>query len=314
MDIIKSIDKIQNINKSVVTIGNFDGLHKGHQVLVKKAVEYGFKNNIKSVVFTFDNHPANYFIKNSIKNIISNKEKEQRIKDMGIDLIISIPFDEYMTKISPREFVKDILIDKLGVKKIIVGYDFTFAKNKEGNVNLLKELCSEYNFELEIVNPIKIDNIRVSSTYIRNLIKDGQVSKVKKYSGHNYEIKGEVIHAKKLGRTIGFPTANIQGDKNMIIPKNGIYATKVYIDGNTYYGATNIGFNPTVNGDKLSIETNILDFNEDIYGKIIKVEFLERIRDERKFSSLEELKQQLKKDTNYVRENYVCNISECMVK
>ncbi|MCH1960810.1 MULTISPECIES: bifunctional riboflavin kinase/FAD synthetase [Romboutsia] len=314
MDIIKSIDKIQNINKSVVTIGNFDGLHKGHQVLVKKAVEYGFKNNIKSVVFTFDNHPANYFIKNSIKNIISNKEKEQRIKDMGIDLIISIPFDEYMTKISPREFVKDILIDKLGVKKIIVGYDFTFAKNKEGNVNLLKELCSEYNFELEIVNPIKIDNIRVSSTYIRNLIKDGQVSKVKKYLGHNYEIKGEVIHAKKLGRTIGFPTANIQGDKNMIIPKNGIYATKVYIDGNTYYGATNIGFNPTVNGDKLSIETNILDFNEDIYGKIIKVEFLERIRDERKFSSLEELKQQLKKDTNYVRENYVCNISECMVK
>lgn len=314
MDIIKSIDKIQNINKSVVTIGNFDGLHKGHQVLVKKAVEYGFKNNIKSVVFTFDNHPANYFIKNSIKNIISSKEKEQRIKDMGIDLIISIPFDEYMTKISPREFVKDILIDRLGVKKIIVGYDFTFAKNKEGNVNLLKELCSEYNFELEIVNPIKIDDIRVSSTYIRNLIKDGQVSKVKKYLGHNYQINGEVIHARKLGRTIGFPTANIQVDKNMIIPKNGIYATKVYIDGNTYYGATNIGFNPTVNGDKLSIETNILDFNEDIYGKIINVEFLERIRDERKFSSLEELKSQLKKDTNYVRENYVCNISECMIK
>ena len=307
MDTITSIEKIDTIKESVVTIGNFDGIHKGHQVLIEKATEYAKKNNVISTVFTFNNHPVNYFKPNSIKNIITNNDKIKILKTMGVDYIINIPFDEYMTKISGYDFVKDILIDKLGAKKIIVGHDFTFARNKEGNIDLLKELSKKNGFLLEIVNPVKIDDIRISSSYIRKLILDGKVEDARKYLGRNYKLSGEVIHSKKLGRTIGFPTANISIDENIIIPKVGIYATKVYVNGTIYYGATNVGYNPTVNGNKLSIETNILEFNDDIYGKVITIEFLERIRDEKKFNGIEELKEQLQKDTKYIYKVYLQN-------
>ena len=313
MDIITSIDKIDIIQESVVTIGNFDGLHRGHQVLIKKAVEYAKSNNISSVVFTFKNHPVNYFKPNSIKNIITNDDKVRILESMGVDYIINIPFDEYMTKISGFDFVKGILLDTLGSKKIIVGYDFAFARNKEGNIKLLQELYSKYGFDLEVVNPITLDNIRISSTYIRDLILNGNIENVYKYLGRNYKLSGEVIHAKKLGRTIGFPTANISINKDMVIPKVGIYATKVYVNGQTYYGATNVGYNPTVNGEGLSIETNILEFNEDIYGKVITIEFLERIRDEKKFNGIEELKKQLQKDTNFVYKKYICKSNKVMI-
>lgn len=314
MTTINCIDNIKNINKSVVTIGNFDGLHKGHQVLIKKTIEYAKLNNIKSVVFTFENHPANYFVPNSIKNIVCNEEKIKRLKDFGVDYIISIPFNEFMTKISAYDFVKDILISKLNAQKIIVGYDFNFARNKEGNASLLNDLSSEFKFELEVIKPIKINKIRVSSTLIRDLILQGRVDEVKHYLGYNYELSGEVIHARKLGRTIGFPTANMKINEEVVIPKGGIYATKVYIGDEVFYGATNIGYNPTVNGQGLSIETNILDFNRDIYGKIIKLQFLERIRDEKKFSSIEELKNQLQKDTSYIYKKYICKNIEYMIR
>ena len=228
MDTITSIEKIDTIKESVVTIGNFDGLHRGHQVLIKKATEYAKANNISSVVFTFKNHPVNYFRPGSIKNIITSEEKIKILKSMGVDYVINIPFDEYMTKISGYDFVKDILLDKLNVKNVIVGHDFTFARNKEGNVKLLQELSKQYGFSLEIV---KLGDVRISSTYIRKLILDGSVEDIYKYLGRNYKLSGEVIHSKKLGRTIGFPTANISINKNMIIPKVGIYATKVYVNG-----------------------------------------------------------------------------------
>lgn len=314
MTTIKSINEIENINRSVVTIGNFDGLHKGHTALIKKAVEYSKLNNIKSVVFTFKNHPANYFNFRAIKNIITNEEKINRLKAMGIDYIINIPFDDYMTKISADDFIKNILIKKLNVKKIIIGHDFSFARNKEGNASLLQVYSEKYKFDLEVVNPIKINGVRVSSTYIRELINEGNIDKVKYYLGYNYEIEGKVKQSKQLGRTIGFPTANIDVDEEMIIPKRGIYATRVHIEGDLYFGATNIGYNPTVNGQDLSIETNILDFDEDIYGKVIKLEFLERIRDEKKFSSLTELKNQLQKDTTYIHEKYICKKEEYMIR
>ncbi len=311
---IKSINEINNIKRSVITIGNFDGIHKGHEVLIKKAVEYGKKRNIKSIVFTFENHPANYFRTNPIRNIISNEERINRLNKLGVDLVISIPFDKYMTKISAQDFVEKILVDKLGVEKIIVGDDFTFARNKEGNTDLLKKLSERYKYSLEVIKAIKINGTRISSTYIRSLVSQGDVYAVDEYLGYNYQLEGKVIHCKQLGRTIGFPTANIEVDKEVLIPKNGIYATRIKIEGKIYFGATNIGFNPTVNGSKLSIETNILQFNEDIYGKLIKIEFLERIRDEKKFSSLDELKNQLKQDTNYVFEKYICKGKEFMIK
>lgn len=306
MIIIKSINEIDNISKSVVTIGNFDGVHKGHQVLIKKTVKFANENNLKSIVFTFENHPINYFKNKKIKNIITNSEKISKIKKLGVDILIMIPFDSYMTKISPLEFIKEILIDKLDAKKIIVGHDFTFARRKEGNTKILKEMSFKYRFDLEIVNSIDINDIRVSSTHIRELVDNGDVDKVNKYLGYNFLIKGKIIKGKQLGRTIGFPTANIKINDDLLIPKKGVYVTSVYIDDNIYYGATNIGYNPTVKGESLSIETNILEFSEDIYGKIIKLEFLERIRDEKKFNSIDELKLQLKKDTDYIYKNYIC--------
>jgi riboflavin kinase/FMN adenylyltransferase len=158
---------------------------------------------------------------------------------------------------------------------------------------------------VKIIEPIKIKGRRVSSSYIRELIKEGKVCEIKSFLGRNYSLEGEVIHARKIGRTIGFPTANLKSDDKLIIPKNGIYAVKVYVENKIYYGATNIGYNPTVNGRTLSIETNIIDFDEDIYGEIIKIEFLDRIRDEKKFNSIDELKSQLRKDVNFVYKKYV---------
>ena len=306
MRIITSLEELEQINKSVVTIGKFDGLHKGHKVLIEKTVQYAKKNNMKSVVFTFSNHPANFIECEKVRKIITNKDKITTMKNLGVDIVINLPFDEYMTKISAIDFVENILVKKLNAKKIYVGHDFTFARNKEGDAILLKALGGEYDFDVEIVKPIKINNIRVSSTYIRNLLAQGKVENVKEYLGHNYIVEGKVIGGKQLGRTIGFPTANLKFKENLILPRPGIYATKVYIKDKVYMGATNIGFNPTVRVEKLSIETHILEFSQDIYGETIKIEFLERLRDEKKFDSLDGLKEQLKKDTKKIYEKYIC--------
>ena len=306
MIVITSLEELEQINKSAVTIGKFDGLHKGHKALIEKTVDYAKKNNMKSVVFTFSNHPANIFESEKVRKIITNKDKINTMKDLGVDIVINLPFDEFMTKISAIDFVEKILVKKLNAKKIYVGHDFTFARNKEGDAILLKALGGEYDFDVDIVKPIKINNIRVSSTYIRNLLAQGKVESVKEYLGSNYIVEGIVIEGKQIGRTMGFPTANLKFKENLILPRIGIYATKVYIGDKVYIGATNIGFNPTVRVEKLSIETHILQFNEDIYGKNIKIEFLERIRDEKKFNSLDELKQQLKNDTKKIYEKYIC--------
>ncbi|EQK42083.1 riboflavin biosynthesis protein RibF [[Clostridium] bifermentans ATCC 638] len=305
MTIIKSLDEVINVENTVVTIGNFDGIHKGHIKLIKEAVKEAKTKNYKSVVFTFENHPMRYFRADSIKHIITNEEKVKIFENLGVDIVFMIPFDEYMTKISATDFVKTILHEKLKCRMVIVGHDFTFARNKEGNASLLESLGKNYNMKVKVIEPIKIKGRRVSSSYIRNLINDGNVSEIKDFLGRNYFLEGEVIHARKIGRTIGFPTANLKAEDKLIIPKNGIYAVKVYIKNKVYYGATNIGYNPTVNGKVLSIETNIIDFDEEIYGEIIKVEFLDRIRDEKKFNSLDELKSQLRKDVNFVYKKYV---------
>lgn len=195
------------------------------------------------------------------------------------------------------------------MQKLIIGHDFAFARNREGTPPILKILGKKYGFDVEVVEPVVINNIRVSSTHVKDLIYAGRVDEIKNYLGRNYTIEGTVIHAKQLGRTLGFPTANLKLQENLIIPKRGIYATKVYIGNEVYVGATNIGYNPTVNGEKMSVETNILQFDKDIYGKTIKLEFLERIRDEKKFKDLNELKIQLKMDTNYIYKKYICKSS-----
>lgn len=307
MKVIKAIKDIDIEFDTVVTIGNFDGVHKGHQVLIEKTATYAKARGIKSAVFTFLNHPINYFVPEKVKNIFDEKEKERLIEGFGIDYLIDIPFDKAMTQISAEQFIVKILKDKIHAKKIVVGYDFTFARNKEGTVDVLREMGHEYGIEVEIVQPIKINGIRVSSTFIRELISEGRVDEIPQYLGTPYVIEGEIIHGKANGRKMGYPTANISLKDQIIKPKNGIYASRVIIDGKKYFGATNVGMNPTVNGKYLSIETNILDFDEDIYGKKVRIEFLEKIRDEKKFESLDELRKQLDLDTGFVRQKYLSN-------
>lgn len=307
MKVIKAIKDIDIEFDTVVTIGNFDGVHKGHQVLIEKTATYAKARGIKSAVFTFLNHPINYFVPEKVKNIFDEKEKERLIEGFGIDYLIDIPFDKAMTQISAEQFIVKILKDKIHAKKIVVGHDFTFARNKEGTVDVLREMGHEYGIEVEIVQPIKINGIRVSSTFIRKLISEGRIDEIPQYLGTPYVIEGEIIHGKANGRKMGYPTANISLKDQIIKPKNGIYASRVIIDGKKYFGATNVGMNPTVNGKYLSIETNILDFDEDIYGKRVRIEFLEKIRDEKKFESLDELRKQLDLDTGFVRQKYLSN-------
>ncbi|MEG0050678.1 MAG: bifunctional riboflavin kinase/FAD synthetase [Terrisporobacter sp.] len=306
MIIINSLDEIENFDKSVVTIGKYDGIHKGHEVLIERTINYAKKENIKSVVLTFKNSPLSYFSHIKTREIITEEEKMNKFKSLGVDIVIYIPFDENVADVSAEDFITNILVNKLNVKKLVIGHDFVFAKNREGTPEVIRNFGEKYGFFVEIVNAVKIGNVRVSSTYIKDLIYAGKVEEIKNYLGGNYMLQGKVICCKQLGRTIGFPTANIKLNENLVIPKRGIYATKVYIDGQTYIGATNVGYNPTVNGERLSIETNILQFNKDIYGETIKLEFLERIRDEKKFKDLNGLKIQLKMDTNYIYKKYIC--------
>lgn len=300
-----SIEEINITFDTCVTIGNFDGVHKGHQTLIKKAIKYANENNLKSVVFTFSNHPVNYFKPGYVKNIISNEEKRSIIERMGVDVYISIPFDSSMTEISARDYAKKILKEKLHAKKMVIGHDFSFARKREGNPEILKQFGKEMGFEVEVVTPVLLDGKRISSTDIRKLISEGRVQDAEHLLGRYFAVEGTVIKGRQIGRTIGFPTANIEYDNTMIIPEIGIYATLAVIEGQIYCGATSIGTNPTVNGKCLSIETYILDFDKSIYGEKMRIEFVEKMREEIKFDSKEALKEQLVKDTNYVRENYV---------
>lgn len=306
MQIIKSLENIKDIPQSAITIGNFDGVHKGHQVLINKTIEAAKKNGLKSIVFTFENHPVNFFKPGTVKNIITNEDKLNIFESMGVDITVMVPFNKFITTVEPLDYLENILLGSLNMKYIVIGHDFTFGKEKKGNPEYLRNAQDEYGFGLEVIEPITIRGERISSTHIRKLITSGRADEVKEYLGRNYVMSGEVLHSKKLGRTIGFPTANTKIDVGMLCPEIGIYASQVRVKGKMYYGATNIGYNPTVKGDKLSLETYILDFDEDIYGEIIDVEFLEKIRDEVKFDDLEGLKNRLALDVDFVRENYVC--------
>ena len=296
-----NLDDINIDSSTCVTIGNFDGVHLGHQRLIQKAVDYARANNLKSVVFTFSNHPVNYFKPNTVKSIITEKEKRDIVEKLGVDIFISIPFDIRMTEISAVEYIEKILIGRLNIKHIIIGHDFNFARNREGNGLLLKEVSKEYGFDVEIVEPILFNEKRVSSTDIRTFLSEGKVKEASELLGRNYYIEGEVIHGRQIGRTIGFRTANVSLEKNSAIPGIGIYSGYVYVQDKKYLGAISVGTNPTVNGRSLSLEVHIIDFNKDIYGEVIKIEFVDKLRDEINFSSLEELKKQLVIDVEDVR-------------
>lgn len=281
------------LDNSVVCLGKFQGLHRGHMLLIKKTLGLAEEENINSVIFTIN--------MNNIKRIYTDSEREEILSDMGFSYNVTCEFSEEFAKLTPRQFVEEILVKKLGVRYVVVGTDFRFGCERKGDVDLLAVLGQEYGFRVIAINKLSVDGTVVSSSYIRELIEDGVMHTVKDYMGRPYSITGIVSKGKQLGRQIGFPTVNLYPDEQKLIPLHGVYASHIYIDGVKYQGITNIGSNPTVNdSDKIFVETHILDFKEDLYDKKITVFLDFFVRPEAKFNNIDELKKQISCDKEFV--------------
>jgi len=303
MKVINSIDNYSSKKKSIITIGTFDGIHVGHQKIIRTLVKESLSKNLLANILTFFPHPRMVLNKDSeIKLIDTIREKEKKLKNLGVNTLIIHPFTKEFSRMSSVEFTRDILIKKLNVYKIILGYDHRFGKNRESSVEDLIELGIAYNFKVEVLDAKKINSINISSTKIRKAIQTGDINKATLYLGRYFEIKGNVIKGKGIGKKIGFPTANIIIKENYkLIPNKGVYLIKAKIKNKSYYGMMNIGNRPTLNGKNETLEVNIFNFNENIYGKSLKIFFLNKIRNEIKFDSIEKLSNQLQKDKDYCK-------------
>jgi FMN adenylyltransferase (EC 2.7.7.2)/riboflavin kinase (EC 2.7.1.26) len=301
MIIIDKHSKDIQSSNNYIALGSFDGLHIGHLSLINKVVEVAKKNKGRSMVFTFKNHPRTLINKeNSVKLLMDNERKAKILEKHKVDIVCFKEFDLEFMKMTPKEFI-EFLIVNYNIKGFVVGFNYKFGYKNLGNVELLRELQNEYGYELYVMDPRTYNNDVVSSTRIRKAIQDGEVSEANKMLSMPYTLSGEIIHGKKIGRTIGFPTANLKYDENFILPKIGVYYTNVKVNNNIYKGITSVGYNPTVEGKNLTVETYILDFNKEIYGDKIDVSFIKKSRDEEKFNSLEELKDQLESDKAFAK-------------
>ncbi len=291
------------IKNPVATIGNFDGVHKGHQTLFRKVIERASDIDGTSLVITFEPHPIKVMAPSRLKPLITGLEQKQElVTDFGIDILLLIQFTLEFAAISARGFVKDILVDRLGVKEIVVGYDYACGHNREGNLELLREMGTQFNFAVHQIGPIYEGETLVSSTSIRNLIIEGKVSEVNQLLGRYYQIRGEVIGGRNRGGPLlGYATANLRLADGLV-PKEGVYIVTVDRAGTPYQGLTNIGHNPTFKDGGLSIETHILGLSENILKEKIKVNFLARLRHEIAFASPEELSRQISQDIKAAKE------------
>ena len=289
--------ELQKLKGSYVSLGNFDGIHVGHSMLIQRCVSEAIINKSPSVVYTFSPHPEQILFPNSFNGYItSSKLKEQLLKECGVDALINHPFTKEFSQKSAEEFVKDYLVYYLNPKKVFVGFNFSFGKGASGNPQILEKLGEKYGFEVHREPPINYKDMLISSSKIRKFLEDGDITSAKNMLGYQPIIEGKVIPGDQVGREIGFPTANLLIEADIILPKQGVYATHIKINGHEYKSITNIGYKPTFNGKTLKIETHILDFSEDIYDKAVQLIFIQRIRDEKKFDSIEELKQQIVMD------------------
>jgi riboflavin kinase/FMN adenylyltransferase len=286
------------LKNPVLTIGNFDGIHLGHQSLLQKVRERAKAIKGTSMVITFHPHPAQILRPGrSPKQIVSDDHKIDLIFQFGIEAVLSIPFTREFSQIPARSFIGDILVTRIGMKEIVVGYDYTFGNKREGNIHLLQELGETLGFIVHIHPPVTIGNHLVSSTRVRELSSSGAMEEARLLLGRPFCLTGKIIAGKGIGRSLlGFPTANLDPVEKLI-PQRGVYVVRVESPQGLFYGVTNVGFNPTfADGKTISIETFIFNFNDDLYGKNIKVFFLKRLRGERTFSGPEALKSQINKD------------------
>ena len=299
MKIYNSIEEFGKVKNAVVTTGTFDGVHPGHQKIISRLHEVANEINGETVLLTFYPHPRMVLFPedNELKLLNTQKEKIALLEKYGVHHLIIHPFTKEFSRLTSVEFVRNILVNKIKTKKLAIGYNHHFGRNREGSFEHLKEFGHLYNFEVEEISAKDIDHIEVSSTKVRHALQTGDIQTADVYLGYNYSLSGMVVEGKKIGRTIGYPTANIQvEDIYKLIPEDGVYAVRVKHQNNTFGGMLNIGNNPTVAGKGRSIEVNIFDFEKEIYNEEITVEFISRLRNEEKFNGLDELKKQLAED------------------
>jgi riboflavin kinase/FMN adenylyltransferase len=299
MNVYYGIQEFKKLENAVVTSGTFDGVHLGHQKILNRLNQVADLTNGQSVVITFYPHPRSVISPdNQIVKLLSTlDEKIELLENSGVNHLLIIPFTREFSELSSEEFIQKILIETIGTKTLVIGYDHRFGKNREGGFDFLKANKEKYGFDIEEISRQDIENVGVSSSKIRKALQEGDVPTADHFLGRNYSVSGLIVKGKQLGRTIGFPTANIQvREIAKLIPLDGVYAVKVYYKDDVFGGMLNIGNRPTVDGTYQTIEVNIFDFDQEIYGENLKVEFLQKIRNEKKFNGLDELKEQIAKD------------------
>lgn len=308
MKVHHSIESFKNTEPTVITIGTFDGVHIGHQEILKQLVREAKASHLKSVVLTFFPHPRMVLQKDmGIKLINTIEERVQFLSKTNIDHLIIHPFSKEFSRLSAYDYVNDILVKKLHVKKIIIGYDHRFGKNRDADINDLVKYGQEFDFEVIEISAQQLEEVSVSSTKIRKALNEGNIEQANNYLGYPFMLNGTVVYGKGIGKTLNFPTANLQIDEDYkLTPANGIYIVQSLINNQPVYGITSIGTNPTVGGTKRSIETFFLDFNAHLYNKKLELRFLKKIRDEQKFESVETLQKAIESDEQFAR-NYLKN-------
>ncbi|WP_457755487.1 bifunctional riboflavin kinase/FAD synthetase [Thermodesulfatator indicus] len=304
MEILKKENLPLKVPYSVATIGNFDGVHLGHQALFRETVKRARANNGKAIAITFHPHPLQVLRpEKAIKLICTLEQKIKLIEKAELDYLLLLEFTPELASLEPEEFAYEIFVKGLGIKELVVGYDYRFGKKRRGDTEFLKVIGRRYGFEVTVIPPQKIDGLTISSTLIRQLINDGDVALAAKLLGRYYKICGRVIPGRGRGqKLLGFPTANLKLSREKLLPKKGVYAVWVYFDGKNHPGVMNLGFNPTFGNNYLSAEVHIFDFSGNLYGKDICLSFVKRLRDEKKFASPEDLAAQIKEDCQKARE------------
>lgn len=312
MKVFQGFDRIHEIKNPVITIGTFDGVHLGHQKIIDQLNDEAKMINGESVLFTFYPHPRMILYPEShgLKLIQTQVEKVEKLRRMGLQNVIIHPFTKEFSRLSAIEFVRDFLVNQLNVKKLVIGYDHQFGKNREGSLDFLLDVCDTYGFEVIEIAAQEVDDVNVSSTKIRNALKSGDIETANLFLGEAFLLEGIVTKGSAIGREMGFPTANLEIQSELkLIPGNGVYAVQVECDSMWFNAMMNIGFRPTINDDQeIKIEIHLFDFNGDLYGKTLTVRLLKRIRDELKFKSLDELKNQLKHDEKTIRNFFVPSV------
>ena len=305
MNIYRNLNEIANMSPTAVALGNFDGVHKGHQMLIRECVAVAKEKGLQPSVFTFTNHPVNEIAgKTVIKNIMTFEEKAEQLEKLGVENLFSPVFDDAIRTKGAYDFVKDILVDRFHTKHAVCGFNYRFGYKAEGDADRLAQLGREFGYGVSVIPEIRINGNTVSSTLIRTIIDEGKIDEYKDYTGRLYCIDGKVVQGKHLGRRIGFPTVNLSLDTTEAFPKNGVYITQTTVNKQKYQSITNVGNKPTVGEFAKNAETHIFDFDGDLYGQEVRIEFIKMLRPERKFDTLEDLQAEIHRNCLQAQEYF----------